>query len=61
MGALYQDLGASQRGHFDRNIRVAPTYPELTDLEPASEGISLAILLGVSEKLLAERGENDKA
>jgi DNA-binding transcriptional MocR family regulator len=45
----------------DRNIRVAPTYPELTDLEPASEGISLAILLGVSEKLLAERGESDKA
>jgi len=39
----------------DRNIRVAPTYPELTDLEPASEGISLAILLGVSEKLLAKR------
>ncbi len=42
----------------DRNIRVAPTYPELTDLEPACEGISLAILLGVSEKLLAKRGES---
>lgn len=39
----------------DRNIRIAPTCPELTDLKPASEGISLAILLGVSEKLLAER------
>ena len=38
----------------DRNIRIAPTFPELTDLEIASEGISLAILLGVSEKLLAE-------
>lgn len=41
----------------DRNIRVAPTYPELTDLGPASEGISLAILLGVCEKLLAEQTE----
>jgi DNA-binding transcriptional MocR family regulator len=38
----------------DRNIRVAPTYPELSEIELASEGISLAILLGVSEKLLAD-------
>jgi DNA-binding transcriptional MocR family regulator len=41
----------------DRNIRIAPTFPELTDLEIASEGISLAILLGVSEKLLAEHSK----
>lgn len=38
----------------DRNIRVAPTYPELFEIELAGEGISLAILLGVSEKLLAD-------
>lgn len=39
----------------DRNIRIAPTYPELSEIEQAGEGISLAILLGVSEKLLFER------
>jgi len=39
----------------DRHIRIAPTFPELTELEPACEGISLAILLAVSEKLLSER------
>jgi len=39
----------------DRNIRIAPTYPEIADLEPACEGISLAILLGVSEYLLNEQ------
>lgn len=38
----------------DRNIRVAPTYPDLADIEKASEGIALAILTGVSEKLIAD-------
>lgn len=38
----------------DRNIRIAPTYPEPSEIELAGEGISLAILLGVSEKLLAD-------
>ncbi len=36
----------------DRNIRVAPTYPTLAELEQAGEGIALSILVGVSEKLL---------
>ncbi|HDL17010.1 MAG TPA: aminotransferase class I/II-fold pyridoxal phosphate-dependent enzyme [Rhizobiales bacterium] len=39
----------------DRNLRVAPTYPALADLAPASEGIALSILLAVTEKLLSER------
>ncbi len=39
----------------DRNIRVAPTYPELSEIKLAGEGISLAILLGVTEKLLTEQ------
>ena len=39
----------------DRNIRVAPTYPELAELSPAGEGIALSILLAVSEHLLSER------
>jgi DNA-binding transcriptional MocR family regulator len=41
----------------DRNIRVAPSYPELSEMGPACEGISLAILLVVCEKLLAEHSE----
>ncbi|RME97252.1 MAG: aminotransferase, partial [Alphaproteobacteria bacterium] len=40
----------------DRNIRIAPSYPDLADLEAASEGIALSILLGVSESLLAAAG-----
>jgi DNA-binding transcriptional MocR family regulator len=54
-GVTLVDAGATYpygKDPRDRNIRVAPTYPELTDLEPATEGLSLAILLGVSEKLL---------
>ncbi len=39
----------------DRNLRVAPTCPELAELAPASEGIALSILLAVTEKLLSER------
>ncbi len=41
----------------DRNIRIAPTCPELSEIELAGEGIALAILLGVSEKLLAGHAE----
>jgi len=43
----------------DRNIRVAPTCPELSEIELAGEGISLAILLGVSEKLLAGHAKEE--
>lgn len=38
----------------DRNIRVAPTYPDLEDIKKASEGIALSILVGVSEELLSD-------
>jgi DNA-binding transcriptional MocR family regulator len=45
----------------DRNIRVAPTYPGLADVTQASEGIALAILVGVSETILAGRTEQKAA
>lgn len=45
----------------DRNIRVAPTFPEPDDVVKASEGIALAILTGVSEVLLTQREETQPA
>ncbi|MDA7947028.1 MAG: aminotransferase class I/II-fold pyridoxal phosphate-dependent enzyme [Hyphomicrobiaceae bacterium] len=44
-------------GHdpHDRNIRVAPTYPDIADVQLAGEGLSLAVLVTVSESLLAAR------
>lgn len=36
----------------DRNIRIAPSYVELSELKDAGEGLALAVLVGVSEKLL---------
>jgi DNA-binding transcriptional MocR family regulator len=40
----------------DSNIRIAPSYPKLEEVELAAEGIALCTLLAASEKLLAERG-----
>jgi DNA-binding transcriptional MocR family regulator len=34
----------------DRNLRLAPTFPPLTDVRAASEGIALCILLAALEK-----------
>jgi DNA-binding transcriptional MocR family regulator len=45
----------------DRNIRVAPTYPGVSDLKLAGEGIALSIRLAVSEKLLSERTQETAA
>lgn len=35
----------------DRNIRIAPTFPTLDDLEPAIEGVAGCVLLASAEKL----------
>ena len=37
----------------DRNIRVAPTYPDIADVRLAGEGLALAILVTVSDNLLS--------
>jgi len=40
----------------DSNIRIAPSYPKLEEVELAAEGIAVCTLLAASEKLLSERG-----
>ena len=39
----------------DANIRIAPTFPPLAELETALDGLCTAILLAETEKLLADR------
>jgi DNA-binding transcriptional MocR family regulator len=34
----------------DRNIRIAPTFPELAEVALAAEGVALCVLLASSEK-----------
>jgi DNA-binding transcriptional MocR family regulator len=41
----------------DRNIRVAPTFPSLSEVTKAAEGLALAALVAASDAILAERGE----
>lgn len=41
----------------DRNLRIAPTFPQIDELKIAAEGIALSILLAVSEKILTTRKE----
>ena len=40
----------------DRNIRIAPTFPDLDTVRVAAEGVALSVLLVTSRALLAERG-----
>jgi len=40
----------------DTNIRIAPTFPPLSELRTALDGLCTAILLAEAEALLAERG-----
>ena len=37
----------------DRTIRIAPTFPELTEVAHAAEGVAVCVLLAVAEKLPA--------
>lgn len=37
----------------DRTIRIAPTFPELSEVRQAAEGVALCVLLAVAEKLPA--------
>ncbi|MGO4124048.1 aminotransferase [Inquilinus sp. YAF38] len=39
----------------DRNIRIAPTFPELPEVGLAAEGVALSVLVATSEAILAER------
>jgi DNA-binding transcriptional MocR family regulator len=38
-----------QRDPYDRTLRLAPTYPRLTDVRDAAEGIAICILLAAIE------------
>ncbi|NED70259.1 aminotransferase, partial [Streptomyces sp. SID10244] len=40
---------------FDRNIRLAPTFPSTDDLRTAMDGVATCVLLAASETLLASR------
>ena len=35
----------------DRNIRIAPTFPSISDVRVAMEGLSTCVLLAAAEKL----------
>jgi DNA-binding transcriptional MocR family regulator len=39
----------------DRNVRIAPTYPDAATVATAAEGVALAVLLATSESLLHHR------
>ncbi|MGX1811603.1 aminotransferase class I/II-fold pyridoxal phosphate-dependent enzyme [Nocardia sp. NPDC055321] len=41
----------------DKNIRLAPSFPSLADLEKAMDGVATCVLLAATEKLLAAAGE----
>jgi DNA-binding transcriptional MocR family regulator len=44
-----------RRDPDDRNIRIAPTVPDLSTVAPAAEGVALSVLLASSAALLAAR------
>ena len=39
---------------YDRNIRLAPTFPSTDDLRVAMDGVATCVLLAATEKLLAD-------
>lgn len=41
----------------DRNIRVAPSFPALSEVSRAAEGLAVATLMAATEAVLAGRGE----
>jgi DNA-binding transcriptional MocR family regulator len=40
----------------DRNIRIAPSFPTLDEVEQAAEGLAVCVLLAATEKVLGDRG-----
>ena len=40
----------------DRNVRIAPTFPDLATVTTAAEGVALSVLLATSTALLAKAG-----
>jgi DNA-binding transcriptional MocR family regulator len=38
----------------DRTIRIAPTFPELSEIAQAAEGVALCIMLAIAEKFPAQ-------
>jgi DNA-binding transcriptional MocR family regulator len=38
----------------DRTIRIAPTFPELTEVAQAAEGVAICVLLASAEKARVE-------
>ena len=42
----------------DRNIRIAPTFPDLATVTVAAEGVALSVLLVTTSALLAGRGDD---
>ena len=58
-GVALTPAGAtSPKGHdlHDRTLRLAPTFPSLSDVTVASEGIAICIELAGLELLVKERG-----
>jgi DNA-binding transcriptional MocR family regulator len=43
------------RDPHDRNIRIAPTFPDLANVTEAAEGVALSVLLAASSALLRRR------
>jgi DNA-binding transcriptional MocR family regulator len=43
------------RDPHDRNLRIAPSFPDLKDVAAAAEGIAICIQYAVAERLLKER------
>ena len=56
-GVALTPAGATfPRGHdpHDRNIRVAPTFPDLATVTSAAEGMAISVLLATSSALLGQ-------
>jgi DNA-binding transcriptional MocR family regulator len=49
------------RDPHDRNIRIAPTFPDAATVAPAAEGVALSVLLAATSALLAGRTANSGA
>ena len=46
------------RDPFDRNIRIAPSFPHADEVRSAVEALATCVLVATAERLLADRGVN---